>query len=308
MAEDDRELVLNWFQRRALDPKDRPFSLPRIESPLRELQETRPDVTPGEARLLSRGLAVRELPVPSQNLIDWVGGGDAHVFQTVGLLNFYQLITYAGLAPTSRILEPGCGCGRNARYIAPLLDPKQGSYDGFDIEPEGIEWANRTIGSVYANCRFAHADIHNTNYNSEGKIDAGSYSFPYEEGAFDLVFLPSVFTHLTKDAFENYVHEIARVVAPGGVLLSWNFLLNDEARRLLEAGAGALPFQPFGDGCWVHDPENPSAAIAFDERWVLGLLEDSGLRTQFILRGAWAGGRPDGIVDAQDRLLATRAF
>ena len=182
-----------------------------------------------------------------------------------------------------------------------------GRYAGFDIEPEGIQWARETISNIYPNAHFDYADIHNTNYNPKGRVDAAEYSFPSEPASVDLVFLPSVFTHLTREAFERYVRETARVLKPGGILLSWNFLLNDDTRVLLGEGRSVLPFEHYDDFSWVLDPKNPCAAIAFDERWVLELLEAAGLRTQFILRGAWAGGKPDGIRDAQDRLLAVKS-
>lgn len=307
MKRDDHELVMNWFQRRVSDPEEMPFPAPTTGSPLREIIEKRGKPTPAELEARERGLRARELPVPPQKLIDWVGGGDAHVFQTVGLLNFLQLVMYADLRAESRVLEPGCGCGRNARYIAPHLDPERGRYAGFDIAPEGIAWAVETITSIYPNARFTCADIHNTNYNPNGGVDGSEYTFPCDTASFDLVFLPSVFTHLARGAFERYVRETARVLEPGGVLLSWHFLLNDETRTLLGEGRSVLPFESYDEISWVMDAKNPCAAIAFDESWVLHLLEDAGLRTQVVLRGAWAGGRPDGIIDAQDRLLAVKS-
>ena len=133
----DRELVMNWFQRRVSDPEEMPFQAPTIDSPLREIMEKRGSATPAEVDVRERGLRIRETPVPPQKLIDWVGGGDAHVFQTVGLLNFLQLVTYGGLRPESRVLEPGCGCGRNARYIAPYLDPAHGTLCGLRHRTRG---------------------------------------------------------------------------------------------------------------------------------------------------------------------------
>ena len=119
MASDRDDLVMNWFQRRATDPEVMPFGAPTVAPVLRELLERRDGDSPVEIAARTRGARARELPVPPQHLIDWVGGGDAHVYQTVGLLNFLQLVIYAGLGPASRVLEPGCGSGRNARYVAP---------------------------------------------------------------------------------------------------------------------------------------------------------------------------------------------
>src|SRR5690606_2357473 len=201
------------------------------------------------------------------------------------------------------VLEPGCGCGRNARWLAPYLS-NGGSFDGFDVHRPSIEWAAEAITRVYPNVRFRHADVANSNYNPSGTLRDSEYVFPYDAGAFDVVFLPSVFTHLTRSGFEHYAREIARVLAPGGRVLSWHFLLDDTARELVRAGRSALPLAPGDDVSWVMEPENPCAAIAFDEAYVLESLERVGLRPEFVSHGTWSGRVPAGLVDAPDRVLA----
>lgn len=300
MGEIDPQKVQNWFQTQRHD------SVPPTPSAAVEaLRASRPP-TADEDRAYHRAQRAHGVPLPPQELIDWVGGGDSHVFQTVGLLNVWQLQVYCGFDGRQRVLEPGCGCGRNARYLAPALG-EEGGYEGFDIHRPSIHWATAEITSRFANVRFAFADIRNTNYNPTGAHGDEDFTFPYESGRFDLVFLPSVFTHLTRAGFERYAAEIARVLVPGGRCLSWHFLLDDQSRDRVAAGTAAVPLQRFDDVSSVLDPDNPCAAIAFDEAFVLDSLAAVGLRAQGVVHGTWSGRRPDGVVDAQDRIVTVRA-
>lgn len=303
MSNDDlRDKVRNWFQ-----AQTRHIAPPMITSSLASVIARRLLQSPAEITVREKALRTPAVPLPPPELIDWVGGGDEHVFQTVGLLNFWQLMAYCELRSVHRVLEPGCGCGRNARYIAPYLAVKGGWYAGFDVHRASIDWATDAITTKYPNCRFAFVDIRNSNYNPHGSVRDFEYVFPYESQSFDLVFLPSVFTHLTRPGFEQYLHEIARVLVPGGRLLSWHFLLDGDARRLIADGESTLPFHSYDDVSWTMDVQNPCAAVAFDETYVLETMEGAGLRPQFLSHGTWCGRIPDGLVDAQDRVLAVRS-
>lgn len=298
---DDEAKVKRWFE-----TQPREIAAPATPASLAAIFARRPAFGDAEAALRRRALDARPVPLPPKELIDWVGGGGVHVFQTVGLQSFWQLLVYCGLRPGDRVLEPGCGCGRNARYLAPYLGPS-GGYEGFDVHEPSIRWATENFTPSYPNVRFVHADIENSNYNPSGSLRDDDYVFPYASGAFDVVFLPSVFTHLTRAGFERYLGEIARVLVPGGLLLSWHFLLDETSRSLARAGRSVLPLREYDDVSWVIEEKNPCAAIAFDEPFVLEALDRVGLLPQFVAHGTWSGRVPDGLVDTQDRILAVRS-
>ena len=51
---------------------------------------------------------------------------------------------------------------------------------------------------------------------TRAETKASEYTFPYEDGEFDVVVLTSVFTHMLPDDVAHYLDEIARVLKPGG--------------------------------------------------------------------------------------------
>lgn len=234
-------------------------------------------------------------------------GGDSGNFKPMGEKWTATLVQIGGLKPIDRVLEVGSGVGRMAipltRYLAP-----PGSYDGFEIVREGVQWCQQKITPRFPRFRFRHANIYNKHYNPVGKIRASDYEFPFPDASFDFVFLTSVFTHMLPPDVRHYLREVARVLAPGGRCLVTYFLLNEESLRLMEAG-GAAPERRFRHelkGCRVVKPEAPEAAVAYDEEDVRGMYEEVGLSiVEPVYYGGWSG-RPDALHN-QDVVVARKA-
>jgi hypothetical protein len=94
------------------------------------------------------------------------------------------------------------------------------------------------------------------------------------------------------DAVENYVREIARVLAPGGLSVETFFLLNDETRPSVDADRGFMTFRvahPSGV-CRLHDAAVPEAAVAFEETFVRRTHEAAHLTIREVRRGQWWNG------------------
>jgi SAM-dependent methyltransferase len=194
-----------------------------------------------------------------------------------------------GLRPEHRVLDIGCGIGNLAIGLKEFL---RGGYDGLDIHSEAIAWCQRAITPRYPSFRFHGADVASRAYNPRGHLSASAYRFPFPDRAFDFIFLASVFTHMKPDAVERYLHEISRLLAPGGRCVESYFLLNDETRRAVEAGRSFMSFDvrhPSGV-CLLHDSAVPEAAIAFDEGYVMRLHEQARLRIVDVRRGRWWSG------------------
>lgn len=229
------------------------------------------------------------------------GGGD---FNKVGEEYFRHFVQLGGLEPHERVLDVGCGIGRMAVPLTRYLSDR-GRYEGFDVFPKGVAWCQENITSRYPNFRFRVADIKNKEYNPGGRYAASEYEFPYEDSSFDFVFLTSVFTHLLPDEVENYLSEIARVLAPGGRCLASFFLLNEESLESIRSGSSTIKFKyDFGE-YRTKDPDTPEAAIAYRESFVRALYTDRRLDiVEPIHYGSWPGRRD--FLSYQDVVVASK--
>ena len=206
-----------------------------------------------------------------------------------------------GLRPDSAVLDVGCGVGRVAVGLTEFLGAA-GRYDGFDIVPAEIEWCRRQITPRFPRFRFHVADVRNDAYNPNGATAASAYRFPFPDGAFDNAVVASVFTHLLTADLDNYIAELARVLAPGGHAVASFYLLNDATRAHIAAGRSAFRFTtPIGDAM-VNDADRPSWAVAHDEELVRARFGASGLEITTLYPGRWAS---EGV-QAQDLVIATR--
>jgi SAM-dependent methyltransferase len=207
----------------------------------------------------------------------WLGRRFVEAFVDLGRLQADQAV-----------LEPGCGSGRMAEPLAEYLS-EAGSYEGFDVVPDAIEWCQANIASKHPNFRFQHVDVLNPAYNPTGRLDPASFTFPYPAHAFDFVFLTSVFTHMLLPEVRHYVSEISRVLRPGGTCMLTFFLLNPEAGQAIRAGRAEHRFEYEGDGFRYDSAEVPERAVAYREDEMLALLAEAGMSLRAPIEyGRWA--------------------
>lgn len=230
------------------------------------------------------GSHVDEMVPPDE--MNFVGAGDFRLIGQEFLRHFIQL---GSLTPSARVLDVGCGIGRMAIPLTGFLS-EEGSYEGFDIVPQGITWCTEKITPHFPRFHFQLADIYSRFYNPAGKHQAKEYEFPYADESFDFVFLTSVFTHMLPDDMERYLAEIARVLKPGSKCLITYFLLNPQALGLMADGKSIIDFKNDLGACRVQDSATPEVAVAYDERFVVGLYRKFQLDIELPLHyGAWCG-------------------
>ncbi len=200
-----------------------------------------------------------------------------------------ELLT-RGLRPEHRVLDIGSGPGNLAIGLIGYL---QGTYDGIEIHPEAVAWCQHAITRRYPSFRFHPANLASRAYNPQGHVSASSYRFPFADRSFDFIFLGSVFTHMLPDAVQNYLHEIARVLAPHGTCVASYFLLNDETRAGVERGSSFMSFDVRhpSELCRLHDEAVPEAAVALEETYVRRVHDEVGLHIRDVRRGGWWNGR-----------------
>lgn len=249
------------------------------------LLEVRPIVGGHVGRLMC-SVPAPSLPVPPAEFVGPIGGGSV----TALAFHFLPLfVDLGGLSRTARVLDAGCGPGRMAYGLAYYLDAR-GSYEGFDIVPEWIEWAQREIGGRRSNFRFDWAGIHNLMYNPRGTVEAAEFEFPQANDSIDFAFLTSVFTHMRWREVSHYLAELHRVLQTGGRCFCTWFLLNAESRSLVEAKRSSRDMRfPLDHDCFTANAEVPEEAIGFPEPALAGLIEEHGFRLVSRSYGNWCG-------------------
>lgn len=121
------------------------------------------------------------------------------------------------------VLEIGCGCGRVAFGLTKFNNIE---YTGVDIDRISLEACQANILLKQNGYSFELMDVFNREYNPSGKFKAISYTFPYPNQHFDVIFLVSVFTHMLSDDVEKYIQEISRMLKPGGTCMFTAFLMD----------------------------------------------------------------------------------
>ncbi|MDP9025023.1 MAG: class I SAM-dependent methyltransferase, partial [Candidatus Eremiobacteraeota bacterium] len=98
-----------------------------------------------------------------------------------------------------RVLELGCGNGRNAIYLA----SRDCSVDAVDFSSVAIRWANDLARAAQQKVRFIHGSI---------------FDLDREPAAYDIVYDSGCFHHVPPHRREGYVDLVSTVLKPGGIL------------------------------------------------------------------------------------------
>jgi SAM-dependent methyltransferase len=113
---------------------------------------------------------------PDENLVEWFG---------------------EGLLAPGRVLELGCGHGRNATYLAGLGC----QVDAVDFSAEALRWARQRAQSAGASVEFRCCSI---------------FDATIPDGCYDLVYDAGCFHHLPPHRRKDYVELVDRALKPGG--------------------------------------------------------------------------------------------
>lgn len=130
----------------------------------------------------------------------WFRGREAVITALLGKVH---------LPPRPRVLDAGCGTGRNLQLYS-----RFGATEGFDPSPDAVAYCHRR-------------GLENV---CQGTMD----EIPFEAASFDLLTATDVLEHVTDD--ERGMRELARVAAPGASLIitvpAYDWLWSDEDVRL----------------------------------------------------------------------------
>lgn len=103
-----------------------------------------------------------------------------------------------------KVLEIGCGAGRNAIYLA-----KNGcSVVGVDISDKALKWAQRRMNEENVNIEFVCANI---------------FELDYEQNSFDFIYDSGCFHHIAPHRRVSYIDMIDKLLKPGGYFALCSF-------------------------------------------------------------------------------------
>jgi 2-polyprenyl-3-methyl-5-hydroxy-6-metoxy-1,4-benzoquinol methylase len=142
---------------------------------------------PTELRRRVSGVPASRTPIANH----WLAGLET-------FSKFYQPIRkYMDPTRVRRLLDWGCGCGRVTGLLLKYLDGVE--VYGCDIDRETIEWC--------------------AEHFPRGCFSTVATSPPtdYADGFFDVVVACSVMTHLSQEKQDDWLRELRRIIAPGGL-------------------------------------------------------------------------------------------
>src|ERR1700674_2003979 len=130
-------------------------------------------------------------------------------FHTRGILATAEMAAAAGLEPSTRVLDLGCGIGGPVRYLAATFGCR---VTGVDLSPSFIDAANYLTGRCGLSDRvtFQVGD---------------ALHLPFPDGTFDAVFLQHVAMNI-EDRASLYA-EVRRILTPGGRFATHDVVLRD---------------------------------------------------------------------------------
>lgn len=160
------------------------------------------------------------------------------------------------IGDTGIVLDFGCGWGRVIRYF--LKDAPAENLYGCDCFEDGLEAASLHV-------RGPHFDLNGT-----------EPPLPYDDNSFDLIYLYSVFSHLSEPSHLFWLEEFQRTLKPNGLLIAttrprsmiekWS---HDHKKDLMLPQGAPQPFmntqhylQAYDDGKFCHSPTGGAGPLS----------------------------------------------
>lgn len=188
-------------------------------------------------------------------------------FDTSAVATLERMRFTAGLTPTSRFFDMGCGCG-----AVPLALNEFGSfggeYLGLDVMRPLVGWCEKHLANERT--RFVHFDYWSGTYNPEG---TRFLRFPVDDGWADVILMKSVFTHMLPEDVAHYLRETARVLALSGTAVLTAKLYEEETPLIC---AGWPNVGAEGSYRFLRR-DSPESSVAYSREWMDSAMADAGL-------------------------------
>ncbi|MCH2193193.1 class I SAM-dependent methyltransferase [Kordia sp.] len=217
----------------------------------------------------------------------------------IGEIFFGYFKAYGNIQPDSRILDIGSGIGRMAIPFTEFLN-ENGTYKGFDVVAQGVDWCTANITSKYPNFTFKFTPLKNDLYNLNTNAEAKDFTFPYDNSSFDFAFLTSVFTHMMPADVLHYLGEIYRVLDTKKICLATFFILDETSRKHMSSSK--MNFKVDRQTYALMDEKVKEANVAFDKDYIFAQFEAKGFQIVNYFPGTWSG-RTENTLSYQDIIV-----
>ncbi len=178
----------------------------------------------------------------------------------------------------SRLLEVGCGPGRTAIGLLHRRYPIA-AYEGVDVDRVSIAWCERFISGRDARFRFRAVDARNERYNPGGRDMREGFSLPYDDGAFDIIYLHSVLSNLVQSDVAVYAREFRRLLRRTGRVFVTAFV---------EQGVAPVTVNPPD---YVMPCEGPLHVVRYERAHLFSIFASAGLEVERFEHRAESGGQ-----------------
>jgi len=249
--------------------------------------------------------ADKDTLIPPKRLALLYGEDEGKDFIAVGNYILTNLRQFASIDSGDAVLDVGCGTGLLAVPLTTYLS--NGSYEGFDTIPAGINWCQTHITARFPKFHFQVADIYHKSYNPSGKIQSLNYRFPFDDSRFDVVILRSIFTHFRPEEMEHYLSEISRVLKNGGRSFITYHIINPETQELMNKNRSYFNFAHKVDDNGYTTDLRSLPVFAYEESYLRKIYQDKGLKIKEpIIYGGWRIGKDLRQFDFQDVIVAVK--
>ncbi|MFD1738894.1 class I SAM-dependent methyltransferase [Bacillus salitolerans] len=120
-----------------------------------------------------------------------------------------NLVSYFNnqIITSGKVLELGCGPGRNAIYFA-----EKGCFiDAVDLSSESLKWASERAYERNISVNFIHKNI---------------FELDIEENTYDIIYDSGCFHHIAPHRRMSYLHLVKRALKPNGYFAMTSFIPN----------------------------------------------------------------------------------
>jgi SAM-dependent methyltransferase len=213
-----------------------------------------PDSRGVECNIYGRELTAAEIAAGVHR--DLVGG----LWDELGVLQI-DFLRQAGLTPSSRLLDMGCGCLRGGVHFIRFLDA--GHYYGVD--------ANASLLEAGYEVELHAAGLQHKQPRAQ-LLQSGTFEAWRFDTQFDYAWALSLFTHLPARQVRDCLRELARCVKPGGLFYASFF--EGPADAAVTHQPGGITTYPDRDP--FHYTREAILALASDLPWTASHLGEWG--------------------------------